>query len=87
MSKTCKYFCKDLLQLMTGRLLMIGDAALELDALSVQNHDREDDDDDNDDDEDSDEDDLDHMNVQCSRCENLLGGNLIVESFKKSQGM
>ena len=52
MSKTCKYFCKDLLQLMTGRLLMIGDAALELDALSVQNYDDDNDDDDNDDNDD-----------------------------------
>ena len=54
MSKTCKYFCKDLLQLMTGRLLMIGDAALELDALSVQNYDHDDDDDDDDNDDNDD---------------------------------
>ena len=66
MSKTCKYFCKDLLQLMTGRLLMIDDAALELDALSVQNYDHDDDYGDDNDGE-SYDDDLDHKDVQCVR--------------------
>ena len=64
---------------------MIGDAALELDALSVQNYDHDDDNDDSDDDEDSDDDDLDHMNVQCSRCENLLGGKKVSKSLKECE--